>query len=135
MRPSFQLWGNRKGQPPRSAMQKPHPGPPLYVIGGRSAPGKYGQTVQKHLSKKKLYNVLHLDNFVVPFFQLCFVRNSINFLRLLLFKKTPIFLAHSPSLKNRFLFDVYSSPSSLTKTRTKLWPYLVQLPNMDMFES
>ena len=43
----FLTWRNRRGQPPRSAMQRPRPGQPLCLIGGRSAPGKYEEIREK----------------------------------------------------------------------------------------
>ena len=35
------LGRNRRGQPPRSGMWRPRPGPPLCLIRGRPTPGKY----------------------------------------------------------------------------------------------
>ena len=35
------IWGNRKGQPNRSAMERPHSGGTAYVITVSPVPGKY----------------------------------------------------------------------------------------------
>ncbi len=35
------IWGNRRGQPDRSAMEGPHPGGTAFMITVSPAPGKY----------------------------------------------------------------------------------------------
>ena len=35
------IWGNRRGQPNLSAMERPHPGGTSFVIKVSSVPGKY----------------------------------------------------------------------------------------------
>ncbi len=38
------IWGNRRGQPNRSAMEGPHPGGTAFMITVSPAPGKYDCT-------------------------------------------------------------------------------------------